>query len=93
MQRRMQSLEGWAETRAPLRWEYILWSFSRLLSSASWLDSEGGGDRVTSTARVKLATSGHIRVHRVLQNSLRITARGKVNNWKSELSNQPRGIF
>jgi hypothetical protein len=34
----------------------------------------GGGDLVTSTARVKLATSGHIRTHRLLQNSLSITA-------------------
>jgi hypothetical protein len=59
MQCMMQSTEGLVETTAPRGYEYILWSLS-----ASWPDSEvsaaagPGGNLLTSTARVKLATTG-----------------------------------
>jgi hypothetical protein len=75
MQRTMQSTEGLVETTALPRYEYILWSLS-----ASWPDSNVNaaagpcGDLLTSTARVKLATTGQILTHRLLHNSLTIIA-------------------
>jgi hypothetical protein len=69
------------EARAPPRREYIPCSFSRL---PGW-----------TRRRVKLATSGHIRRHRLLQNSLSITAgrgEGEINNRSVEIS-KPSSII